>query len=179
MSVPDTVRVSISQNPEPVIVDEKYTFEGNPLQWNDTFHLSRAYNVSFVGLTIPGGNEDCIDVQYNSTLVSVSDCRLHPNGLFGMTIKGGSGLVHLKNVVFETHGKETDIDLGNWSDQNQKDKTKLVTIENVTSADGQPVKVRVLWADKPTVIGGNVKVIVYPKIFVVIYRWLRARNWVK
>ena len=56
--------------------------------------------------------------------------------------------------------------------------TTNITLENVVSEDGLPVRVRVLWADKPTVIGGNVKVTVVPKCLVAIYRFLRKRNLV-
>lgn len=149
----------------------------NPLDYTDILKFSHASNCVARNLIIHGGREDCVDMNRMCRDITVEDSILHPGGSFGFTIKGGSERIILKNLVFAKHAKEADIDLGNWSDQSIE-KTKGVVLVNVTSSDGKPVRVRVLWADKPTVIGGNVKLIVIPKIFVKIYRFLRSRKLV-
>ncbi len=148
---------------------------GTPLLHSDSLKLSKATEVTVKSCSITGGSEDCIDMNRYCSDILISDCILKPRGKYGITIKGGTSQVRLKNVLFTAHGKETDIDLGNWSDQSAELVTDVV-LDNITSLDGKPVKVRVLWAQKPKVIGGNVKLTVYPKLLVKIYRYLRARN---
>ena len=145
------------------------------LYYSDSLKLSKATDVLVKSCSITGGSEDCIDMNRYCSDITVSDCILKPCGKYGITIKGGTTRVTLKNLLFMTHGKETDIDLGNWSDQSAEPVSSVV-LENITSLDGKPVRVRVLWAQKPKVLGGNVKLIIYPKLLVKIYRYLRARN---
>ncbi len=171
----DTVWLGIANNTEPVVLDHlDFSTDVDPLAYHDTIHVSHGVNVAILNSEIPGGTEDCVDLNNNSANISVISCGVHPNGEYGFTIKGGTHDVKLHDVIFRSHGKTVDIDLGNWSDQNTKDKTKRVTLENLTSTDGSPVRVRVLWADKPTVIGGNVKLIVYPSWLVAIWRFFRG-----
>lgn len=94
-----------------------------------------------------------------------------------MTIKGGSHNITLKNVTLYWHGSETDIDIGNWSDQSDE-LTTNVRLVNVLSHDDKPVRVRVLWGEVPEVIGGNVVVRKVPTILVKAYRFLRKRRLV-
>ena len=149
----------------------------NPLDYSDILKLSKATNIVVKGCTIHGGKEDCIDMNRYCENILVEDTKVISNGNYCFTIKGGTKNVTLRNVVIEKHGKWYDIDLGNWSDQSNELTTGIV-LDNVTSADGKPVSVRVLWAEEPTVIGGNVKVITIPKSLYSIYRWLRARKLV-
>ena len=149
----------------------------NPLNYSDILKLSKATNIVVKDCHIIGGKEDCIDMNRYCENILVEDTTVTSNGNYCFTIKGGTKNVTLRNVVIEKHGKWYDIDLGNWSDQSNELTTNVV-LDNVTSADGKPVKVRVLWADVPTVIGGNVKVTVIPKGLYSIYRWLRARKLV-
>jgi len=151
--------------------------EVNPLDYSDIVKLSHATNITIKDCTIHGGREDCIDMNRDCDNILIENSFLESNGNYCMTIKGGTKNVTIKNVTITSHGKETDIDLGNWSDQSSE-LTTNITLENVVSEDGLPVRVRVLWADKPTVIGGNVKVTVVPKCLVAIYRFLRKRNLV-
>lgn len=146
--------------------------EVNPLDYSDIVKLSNASNITLKDCTIHGGKEDCIDMNRNCNSVIIENTFLESNGNYCITIKGGTKNVTIKNVTITNHGKETDIDLGNWSDQSSE-LTTNITLDNVVSEDGFPVKVRVLWADKPTVIGGNVKVTVIPKCLVKVYRFLR------
>lgn len=149
----------------------------NSLEYSDTLKLSNAKNVRIYRCTIEGGKEDCIDMNRNCENVRVESCTVIPHGKFGFTIKGGSKNIVLNNVVFDGHGSEVDIDLGNWSDQSAE-LTRSILLENVTSTSGLPVRVRVLWSESPKVIGGNVRVTKIPRLFVWIYRLLRAHKLV-
>lgn len=169
---------SIADQDSVNVIDQSFPSSGvNPLDYSDILKLSKATNVVIRGCYIVGGKEDCIDMNRYCENILVENTTVHSSGLYCFTIKGGTKNVTLRNVVINKHGKEMDIDLGNWSDQS-KDLTTNITLENVTSSDGKPVRVRVLWAKKPTVIGGNVKVTVIPKCLYSIYRWLRSHNLV-
>jgi hypothetical protein len=111
-------------------------------------------------------NRECRDVMVHRS-------SIYTRGAYGVTVKGGSKVIWLQNVVFHGEPKSGyDIDLGNWSDQSDA-LTTDVGLEQVTHATGRPVRVRVLWADKPMVIGGNVKVTTWPRFLVRIYRFFR------
>jgi len=144
----------------------------DPRNYSDILKLSHATNILVKDCVIYGGKEDCIDMNRYCDNIVVDNCRLASGGLYVATIKGGTKNVTFQDVIVTKHGKETDIDIGNWSDQSNE-MTKNITLDNVTSTDGKPVRVRVLWADRPLVIGGNVKVTVIPKWAVAIYRFLR------
>ena len=164
---------SIADQDSVVLVNETLPYGGVAVDdYNDILKLSHATNTQILSSMIYGGTEDCIDMNRYCENILVQDTRLHPFGSYCCTIKGGTKNVILKNIVLGGHGKETDIDLGNWSDQSSE-LTTNITLDNVTCYDGSPVRVRVLWADPPTVIGGNVKVTVIPKWMVAIYRFLR------
>jgi len=151
--------------------------EVSPIEYSDIIKLSNATNITIKGCTVHGGKEDCIDMNRNCSNIVIEDTFLESNGNYCVTIKGGTKNVILKNITITNHGKEADIDLGNWSDQSEE-LTTDITLQNIVSEDGEPVKVRVLWADKPTVLGGNIKVVVIPRCLVRIYRFLRKRGLV-
>lgn len=94
-----------------------------------------------------GGVEDCFDCNNGSHDVGVDATEWASGGLFVCTIKGGSVRVKVTGFIVK-HGSEMDVDLGNWSDQNQA-RTKEVFIA-MTSAVGL-VRIRVLNAWPPTV----------------------------
>ncbi len=160
-----------------VTVRDEIISPENPTQYNDILKLSNAKNVDVINSYIVGGSEDCIDMNRNCENVFISSAELCPNGKFGITIKGGSRGIIIQNVEFLRHGTETDIDIGNWSDQSNE-PVRRVTLANLKSMDGKPVRVRVLWGERPNIIGGNVKLTVYPKILVQIYRFLRKHKLV-
>lgn len=145
----------------------------NALDYDDILKISRSNNVVIKKCNIFGGREDCVDMNNYCSNILIEDVKVHSGGKYCFTIKGGSRDITLKDIVVEGHGKEVDIDIGNWSDQSSELTTNVI-LENVTSLNGTPVTVRVLWADKPTIIGGNIKLKVIPKIFVRIYRFLRS-----
>lgn len=149
----------------------------NQSEFSDILKLSHAKNTVVRGCHIYGGKEDCVDMNRNCENILIENCTVYPFGSYGFTIKGGAKNITLRNVIFDGHGGEADIDLGNWSDQSME-QTKNVVLENVRTLDGSPVKVRVLWAEKPTIVDSNVKLLVIPKPIIWAYRWLRARKLV-
>ena len=144
----------------------------------DTLKFSNAHGVTVRECSIFGGTEDCIDLNRGCTYITIKDCDLMPAGKYAVTIKGGTSAIQLKNVFIHDHGDETDIDIGNWSDQS-KEPTGSVILQNVCMTDGSPVRCRVLWGERPIVIGGNVKVTVVPRVLVWAWRMLRKLGVVK
>lgn len=165
---------SIADQDGVVIENKDFPDEGvSCLEYSDIFKLSHATNVVLRNSKIAGGKEDCIDMNRYCENVLIENVTLHSGGKYCITIKGGTKNVVLRNIIVDAHGSETDIDLGNWSDQSS-DLTTNITLDNVKSRDGTPVRVRVLWADKPTIIGGSdIKLTVIPRPLYAIYRLLR------
>ena len=165
---------SIADQSDIVIGNIEFPDKGiNSQDYSDILKLSHASNITVKDCIITGGKEDCIDMNRMCENVLIEDTHLFSGGSYCVTIKGGTKNVTLKNVTIDGHGKETDIDLGNWSDQSSELTTGIV-LDNVQSKTGMPVRVRVLWANKPTITGGsNVDVTVVPKFLVLIYRFLR------
>lgn len=134
---------------------------GGPLldgqDYDDALKFSNCRGVVVRDRTILGGREDCIDINRGEYLY-LHDLNLHPKGKYAVTIKGGAKVVALTDILISGKGSEVDIDLGNWSDQSG-DRVSGVSLTRVTRHDGTPVIVRVLHADMPLVIGGNVKVL--------------------
>ena len=97
---------------------------------------------------IVGGREDCVDMN-NVRDIHVRAEVFEPRGRFLATIKGGSVGCQLSGTVVG-HGTETDVDLGNWSDQSRKITrgTRLCLL----SADGSPIRVRVLLSEWPVIL---------------------------
>jgi hypothetical protein len=138
-------------------------------RYSDTLKFSNCTEATVGFCVIHGSDEDVIDINNYCNEITIHGCDFYVKGKFGLTIKGGSKNVTVSRCNFIGSGKETDIDIGNWSDQSSELTTGIV-LENLTRADGKHVRVRVLWGDAPTVIGGKVKVTVYPKIIVKIIR---------
>lgn len=160
-----------------VLIDGERIKPDNCLDYDDVLKFS---NVKYAVVTksdVWGGKEDCIDMNRNCSDICINDSYLFPRGKYGMTIKGGTKNVTLRNVTFLGHGKEADIDIGNWSDQSQE-KTTNIKLIDVIASDGKPVRVRVLWGDLPEVVGGNVKIVIVSPVLVKIYRFLRKHRLV-
>ncbi len=138
------------------VVVEGRKIDGGP-GYNDMLKFSDCTNFRVTECYIVGGSEDCVDMNRGKGGL-IENTMFEPRGSFALTAKGGFSNLHLRNVMVRGRGKETTIDLGNWSDQAPWKMTKNIVLENLTSEDGSPVSVRVLWAQKPKVIGGNVRV---------------------
>jgi pectate lyase len=83
--------------------------------FSDILKLSHAKNTVVRGCHIYGGKEDCVDMNRNCENILIENCTVYPFGSYGFTIKGGAKNITLRNVIFDGHGREADIDLGNWS----------------------------------------------------------------
>lgn len=120
--------------------------------WSDALKItSQCTNFTYVGQTVYGGQEDCVDINNRCKSVRVS-AVFRPQGKYVSTIKGGSRGIILTGSVYG-HGTEVDVDLGNWSDQSQE-TTRQVHL-NLKSMDGKPIRVRVLKAETPTFEEGS------------------------
>jgi hypothetical protein len=124
---------------------------------SDSLKFSNCTNFRVTSCEIHGGLEDTIDIN-RGTNGLIENCKLVPAGLYTLTVKGGFKNLTIKNTEIVGSGKETGIDIGNWSSQGRWAWTKNVKLENVYSSDGKPVIVRVMWGSKPKVVGGNVKI---------------------
>lgn len=143
------------------------------VDWDDTLKFSHCTNSNVSFCTILGSSEDAVDMNRECENITLFENHIFTKGAYGVTIKGGSRTVCLQKCVFHGEPKSGyDIDLGNWSDQSDK-LTVDVGLEDVTHVSGRPVRVRVLWAKKPIIVGGNVKVTTTPRFLVAIYRFFR------
>jgi hypothetical protein len=137
--------------------------------YSDTLKLSNCSDCTVEASAILGGDEDCIDINrgYN---IHVRAGRLTSGGKYIATVKGGADMVYLSGCI-DRHGSETDIDLGNWSDQ-ASDRTKRVHL-NLTTHDGSPVRVRVLHGWKPLICNPSQAYTIDTR-FKGIFRWAYA-----
>lgn len=129
--------------------------------YDDIFKLSRCKSVTLIGCKIRGGGmnrEDGVDINNECGHIAFHACDVEAGAKYAFTIKGGSYVVVLSDVVITRPGKYVDIDLGNWSDQSCK-KTDAVILSSVTRSDGKPVRVRVGHAQMPVIKGGNIKIL--------------------
>ena len=153
----------------------------NP-NWSDTVKITSGCTGLILNAeAIYGGKEDCADTNNKATHCTVNT-QWHPQGKYLATIKGGCHAIGLFGDVY-AHGKETDVDLGNWSDQSQDVTTG--TILGLWSKTGRPIRIRVLNATKPTLMAGSGPyVFVFPKpdtpwhgFIVKIQQFLCKRGW--
>lgn len=135
----------------------------NALDYSDVLKFSNCKNITVDRCTIFGGKEDCIDAVRGSNYV-IKNSNLSPfhNGI---TLKGSIDGVRIENVIFDGHGKDCDIDIGQFDNYwwIGRPATRNVQISNVKSADGKPVIVRLWDADAPAIVNSDVKIIRVPK----------------
>lgn len=149
--------------------------------YDDLFKLSHVTGAQVTGLTVRGQGkqlENAIDMNRVCTDIVIENARLEAGLENAITIKGGCKNVTLRNITIERAGGHCDIELGNWSDQSP-DPVTGVHLINVARADGQPVRVRVGHADRPTIEGGNVKILFWASLALKAYWWTcRFKAWV-
>lgn len=149
------------------------TSEGIPLSSiDDTLKFSNASNIRARGLVVRGGRENAVDLNRRCRDVDISDSRLIGGGHCFVVIKGESANVSLRHITLEEPQGRADIELGGWSDQ-AFGKTTRVILQDVVRADGKPVRVVVGRADRPTVIGGNVKVLLLQSLVLKAFWWTK------
>jgi hypothetical protein len=150
----------------------------NPADYDDIFKISGSSNITVRDCTInpDGGNrEDGVDIMRYSKFVEFNWCKVGAGKKYAFTVKGGSNSVTIRDTTSTRGGgnwERVDIDIGNWSTTTPA-KTGVVTIDHVTRTDGKPVRVRVGWADKPVVIGGNVHILFWQSLGLKIYCLVR------
>ena len=153
----------------------------DPQNYDDILKISHCQFMTVSGCIINanGGNrEDGVDIMRDSYAVHLTDCDVGAGKLYAFTIKGGSDMVSLKNIVITRPGpwpQRVDIDIGNFSSTVPNSKTGRVFLENVTRLDGKPVRVRVGWADRPIIVGGNVKVLFWQSLILKAYVWVMRK----
>lgn len=153
----------------------------DPSTIDDILKFSHATNCGVEDCTITGAGENrenVIDMNRLCETIVVKNCTLYSGLQNAVTVKGGCHDIRLEEVRIVPGQGNCDIDLGNYSDQCQCPVTEIKLI-NVTRTDGQPVRVRVINSDYPTVVGGNCKV--YKPIWGrwpiwSIYCWLRSKG---
>lgn len=104
-------------------------------------------NITVRGKKIVGMNEDCCDEQKGRN----NDVRFddwYSGGQYVCTIKGGTQGARRGGCIIK-HGSVTDVDIGNYSDQDNNPTTG--TRLNFTTKDGSAVKVRVNNGDDPII----------------------------
>lgn len=124
------------------------TLDAPPAAYDDALKFSNCTDVVVVDCTIRGGREDALDINRGKRLI-FQRCRFESRGRYACTVKGGVSDVTFEDCTF-TAGTETDVDLGNWSDQAPPPaRTREVKLYRCKRADGGLLRIRCLWADKP------------------------------
>ena len=142
------------------LVVDSWTNPDVPSEFDDVMKFSNCENVRVQGVTIKGGNEDCIDaVRGKNYLFENLTLIPHRNGV---TLKGSIDGWHLKNILFSKEGKEYTIEIGQYDNYwtPSTPPTRNGVIENVKMEDGGKVVVRV-WDGEPITLinASNVKII--------------------
>lgn len=161
-----------------VIANRTYAPE-NIGQYSDILKFSNCNNITVKDCTIEGGKEDCIDAVRGNNY-TFTDTALAPKHN-GITLKGSINGYTIKDVTFATHGKDCDIEVGQYDNYWYigRKPTRNGLIENVQSTDGKPLVIKLWDATKPNIVNSNVKVIKMP-IFVwwpyFVFRAIQTRG---
>lgn len=126
---------------------------------------------------VPGGYEDCIDVNNTCKNLTVNVESLNPRGRYCATIKGGSDNIKISGAMLH-HGEATDVSLGEHSDQSMLPTTRVHLA--LIPVDGRKVDYWQFNADKPFFEKGtgpyNQEIKIprwFRGTFARIYRWLK------
>lgn len=135
----------------------------NPAEYSDILKFSNCENITVRNCTILGGKEDCIDAVRGSnyTFDTVALAPKHN----GITLKGSIDTANIANVEFQSHGKDCDIELGQYDNYWYigRAPTRNVSIIDTNAIDGKPIVIKVWDGEMPTVTGSNVKIVKIPK----------------
>jgi hypothetical protein len=122
------------------------------LDADDTVKVSHCRGIFVANKSIANFVEDCLDV------VCVSHSTFHnltlaPHGRNGITVKDRSRSVYFVGLSFLSHGKECDVELGQFSNAwyPGAQPTSDILLAGPGSLDGLPVKIRVWDATDPEV----------------------------
>ncbi len=122
--------------------------------WADTLKFSAATDADIKADFILGGYEDCMDANNGASRLKVYVKKWYSGGGQVCTLKGGLDDIELGGSI-EVHGKNTDIELDNYSDQNHS-PCKNVRL-NFTTADGSPVHYKTWMGVRPTIMNPEQK----------------------
>lgn len=148
----------------------------NPAEWDDVMKFSQCENVQVRGVTVNGGQEDCIDAVRGSNY-SFTNMTLNPLNN-GITLKGSIDGWNLKDILFTRKGKEYTIEIGQydnyWTPWTKP--TRNGTVDNVSIEDGSTVVIRIWDGEVPKQIINckNLKVLKIPKIIWFPYFFFRS-----
>jgi len=162
-----------------VIADRTYAPE-NIGQYSDILKFSNCNNITVKDCTIESGKEDCIDAVRGNNY-TFTETALAPKHN-GITLKGSINGYAIKDVMFATHGKDCDIEIGQYDNYWYigRKPTRNGFIENVQSTDGKPVVIKLWDATKPDIVNSNVKVVKMP-IFIwwpyFVFRAIQVRGF--
>lgn len=145
---------------------------------DDSLKFSQCFNVEVFGYYIENRKEDTIDLVRGANY-HFHDLTLNPRGNNGITIKGGAKNIKLENIVFDSHGKECDIELGMWCDYDivKRPKVRNVEIINCHAKDRKPLVLKCWYSEKPKIVNSNVKVLWWPPIMSPVYFFARRKGW--
>jgi len=149
------------------------TGDEDSLIYDDVLKFSHATNCSFVGGTVYGGRENCIDMNRECENVLIEDTLLIGGATASVVIKGGSRNCTLSEVLITPGGGRWDIELGGHSDQSRK-RTVNTRLFHVRRTDGRPVRVVVGRADKPEIRGGYVEVLFWESLALKLFVFFRG-----
>ena len=145
----------------------------NPTDYDDTLKFSKAESCGIDSSYIIGGTENAIDMNRECRWITVRDTTLVGGDHCAVVIKGGCEFVTLQGVLIRPGGGAYEIELGGWSDQSRK-KTRQVHLLHVMRTDGKPVRVVVGNAEKPSVVGWNVKILFWRSLGLKLFVWAKG-----
>lgn len=166
---------------EGTLIADRTIPEGvNALDYSDILKFSNCNHATVSNCTIQGGKEDCIDAVRGENLRIVG-CSLAPHKN-GITLKGSFLNPLIDNVTFLTHGSNCDIEFGQYDNYWYigRKPTRGAIIQNVNSADGKPVVIKLWDATPPQVFNSNVKIVKVPKVLwwpYFVFRCIQVRGF--
>ena len=131
----------------------------NPQDFDDIMKFSDCTNAVIDGRYVAAGRENCVDAVRGSNYLW-DKCTLDDGaGVSTFTIKGSIDGWKIRDSIIG-HGKQTDIELGQFDDYWKPGRapTRNGLIENCESSDFSSIRVTCWNADKPRIEGSNVKI---------------------
>jgi hypothetical protein len=117
----------------------------NPVGIDDTLKVGKSSDVTIANKTVMNSGEDCVDLVrvHNSWFLHLT---LWPFGRCGITVKGASTDIDFAALKFERHGRECDIEIGQFDNYWYPGRSPTVGVDayGPGMVDGTPVRVR-LW----------------------------------
>ena len=127
--------------------------------FDDIFKLSRVTNSIFKNVRVLGGKqrENALDMNRGSCGNCFENLDLYAGEECAILCKGGSSNNSWKETTILRAGGHSDIYIGDYSDQSHE-WCRNNRFEDVARSDGEPVRVRWAWGDRPIITGNsNVK----------------------